>query len=332
MVEVDLSKPRYDQSTFLGRLRHFVELIDPRMLLASQQDLAEAKSLVQDYEKQRASSSSGWLVGKATATKDFSERDADRLWHAKYLLDATFHPDTQEPVLLPFRMSAFVPVNLFITAGLLIPQPSIATIVFWQWVNQSFNVGFNWANANKTTQMSTQETAIAYGTAVTASVSVAVGLSRIVKNPLLARFVPFAAVGSAGVLNVFLMRRKELTEGIGVYDKQGQLLGKSQTAGWLAVSQVAISRVATSFPCLTLPPLIMSRLENTRLFRGSPTMSFVANLTLITGAMMTALPAAVALFPQYGTVSVDKLEDRFHNLIDKSTGKRIEEVTYNKGI
>ena len=67
--------------------------------------------------------------------------------------------------------------------------------------------------------MSVNETALAYGTAVTASVSVAVGLNHFVSNSKLfstsmrsslSRFVPFVAVASAGSLNVFLMRRKEL--------------------------------------------------------------------------------------------------------------------------
>jgi hypothetical protein len=68
--------------------------------------------------------------------------------------------------------------------------------------------------------MSTQETMLAYGSAVTASVSVALGMNQVVKRSaflsagtrlLLQRLVPFVAVASAGSLNVFLMRRKELS-------------------------------------------------------------------------------------------------------------------------
>jgi hypothetical protein len=91
-------------------------------------------------------------------------------------------------------------------------------VVFWQWLNQSINVGFNWANANKTTAMSVEETALAYGSAVAASCGVAVGLSRGVSRAtflpegyrrIFGRLVPFVAVAAAGTLNVFLMRRKE---------------------------------------------------------------------------------------------------------------------------
>ncbi len=60
-------------------------------------------------------------------------------------------------------------------------------------------------------------------------------------------------------------------------DEDGKLLGKSPTAGMHAVSQVAISRVATAFPALTLPPLILSQLEKTRLLQRHPRLSIPIN-------------------------------------------------------
>lgn len=43
------------------------------------------------------------------------------LWRAKKIVDSTIHPDTGEPVFLPFRMSAFCLTNLIVTAGMLTP-------------------------------------------------------------------------------------------------------------------------------------------------------------------------------------------------------------------
>ncbi len=43
------------------------------------------------------------------------------LWSAKKIVDSTLHPDTGEPVFLPFRMSCFVLSNLVVTAGMLTP-------------------------------------------------------------------------------------------------------------------------------------------------------------------------------------------------------------------
>ena len=66
--------------------------------------------------------------------------------------------------------------------------------------------------------MTVEETAVAYGSAVGVSCTIALGMSRFVqslRNPsarrVLGLLVPFVAVASAGALNVFLMRRKELT-------------------------------------------------------------------------------------------------------------------------
>lgn len=44
------------------------------------------------------------------------------LWKAKKVVDSTLHPDTGEPVFLPFRMSCFVLSNLVVTAGMLTPN------------------------------------------------------------------------------------------------------------------------------------------------------------------------------------------------------------------
>lgn len=102
---------------------------------------------------------------------------------------------------------------------MLIPNPSIKSIIFWQWANQSVNVAFNYANANKTTEMDMNETALAYVSAVTTSCFLAVGLNQLVPRlksispgtrAIMGRLVPFVAVATAGTVNVFLMRGKEI--------------------------------------------------------------------------------------------------------------------------
>ncbi|KAI9143280.1 Tricarboxylate/iron carrier [Paraphysoderma sedebokerense] len=324
----DLSKPRYDQSTYLGRFRHFVEVTDPRTLFASESDLEKSKTLIENYKK--------GVIDPNVSIEEY--------WKAKKLYSATFHPDTGERVFLPFRMSAFVPTNLLVIAGMLQPNPSTASLIFWQWTNQSINVAINWANANKTTSMSVSETATAYAVAVGASCSVALGLSRMAEKNMfpraLGRFIPFAAVAIAGTANVFLMRQKELrlvqnelipSLGITITDKDGKDLGKSKTAGVQAVSQVAISRIATSFPCLTIPPLVLSRFERMSYFKARPRLLMPLNFGLIAGSLMTALPCAIALFPQNAEVDAKSLEPKFHNLRDKN-GNLIEKVYYNKGL
>lgn len=155
---IDLSQPRYDQTTYSGRLQHFSALTNPLNLLASRAQLDDAKALIAAAEAAtRADGKKGILLRVASAA------DEERAWAAKTVVDSTLHPDTGEPILLPFRMSSFVPTNMVIVAGMLRGGTRTpAGIIAWQWINQSVNVGFNYFNANKTAPMNWGETASAY--------------------------------------------------------------------------------------------------------------------------------------------------------------------------
>jgi hypothetical protein len=152
--------------------------------------------------------------------------------------------------------------------------------------------------------MSTRSVAISYILAVSASCSVALGLNRIVPRlrrvspnarVILSRLVPFAAVASAGALNVFLMRGEEIKNGIDVFptrqcaesgetvsllEDQGppQSLGKSRKAALMAVSETALSRVLNATPIMVLPPLILVRLQRTEWLQKRPRLTLPVNL------------------------------------------------------
>ncbi|KAG0738420.1 hypothetical protein G6F57_001000 [Rhizopus arrhizus] len=265
--------------------------------------------------------------------------DPEKLWKAKKIVDSTIHPDTGEPVFLPFRMSSFVPTNMVLVAGMLLPNPSIKSIIFWQWANQSVNVAFNSANANKTTPMSLKETGIAYASAVTTSCALAVGLNQAVPRLNLSptvkllcmKLVPFTAVAAAGTVNVFLMRGKEIRHGIDVYTKEGECVGKSKVAGMSAVSQVAISRVLTNAPVLIIPPLLLSRIQKTEFIKARPKLVTPINFGLIALSLMTALPAAIAVFPQIGELNTSSMEKEFQDLKNKNN-EPIRQLYFNKGL
>ncbi|KAI9310533.1 Tricarboxylate/iron carrier [Dichotomocladium elegans] len=322
MAAIDLSKPRYPQSTYWGRFRHFIDVTDVRTLFVSGQQLEAAKGLLAHYKQ-----NPGMAV------------DPEKLWKAKKVVDSTVHPDTGEPILLPFRMSCFVPTNMVLVAGMLTPNPSIKTILFWQWANQSVNVAFNSANANKSTPMDIKETAVAYVSAVTSSCAIAVGLTQAVPRlnisasikHLMMKLVPFAAVATAGTINVFLMRGKEISNGIDVFTEHNECVGKSKAAGLAAVSQVAISRVLTNAPVLVVPPLVLDRIQETAFLQARPKLFLPINFGLIALTMMTALPAAIAVFPQISSLETSSMEPEFQNLTDRD-GKPITRLYYNKGL
>ncbi|KAJ5882955.1 Sideroflexin FSF1 [Penicillium subrubescens] len=316
----DLPVSQYDLKSYWGRVRHAADISDPRTLLVSPAGLEQAKSLIASYKQNKI----------PVMTPE--------LWKAKKVVDSTLHPDTGEPVILPFRMSAYVLTNLVVTAGMLTPGLSTAGTLLWQIGNQSLNVAINNANANKSTPLSTSQIAKSYLMAVSASCSVALGLNALVPrlksiSPntrlILSRLVPFAAVASASALNVFLMRGEEIRRGIDVYPVLSdadrakrealgddaeplQSLGKSKKAATLAVGETAISRVLNATPIMVLPPLILVRLEKTAWLRANPRLTLPVNLGLVLTTSLFALPLALAAFPQRQAISAASLEEEFH--------------------
>lgn len=320
---VPLPQSKYDLTTYWGRVRHCTEISDPTMLLNTSSDIEDAKRTIWDYRN-----------GVTTEL-------TPHLWRLKKILDSTLHPDTGETVFLPFRMSSSVLSNLVITAGMLTPNLGTAGTLFWQVANQSLNVAINISNANKSHPLTNAQIAKNYALAVSASCSVAIGLNAIVprlKNILagtklvLGRLVPFAAVISAGVTNVFLMRSGELKKGISVFDDDGNDLGSSKVAAFHAVGETAASRVINATPIMVIPPLILVRLQRSRFLKGkSKLFETVVNIGLIFGTSLVALPFALAVFPQRRTISVSSLEKEFQNLKDKN-GENISKVEFNRGI
>lgn len=45
--DFNIDAPRWDQSTFMGRLKHFLNITDPRTVLVPEKDLDQAKTLVE---------------------------------------------------------------------------------------------------------------------------------------------------------------------------------------------------------------------------------------------------------------------------------------------
>ncbi|OAL56299.1 sideroflexin-5 [Pyrenochaeta sp. DS3sAY3a] len=328
----DLPVSQFDLSTYWGRVQHAANISDPRTLLTSSAGLENAKQLVTAYK-----------TGKV------QEMTPD-LWKAKKIIDSTIHPDTGEPVFLPFRMSCFVLTNLVVTAGMLTPGLGTAGTLGWQVTNQSLNVAINFSNANKSTPLSTSTIIKSYCLAVSASCGVALGLNALVPRMkslspnakmIAGRLVPFAAVATAGALNVFLMRGEEIRQGIDVFpvlseeDKAkveaGELevksLGKSKRAATLAVGETAISRVMNATPIMVLPPLALVRLQKTEWLKQRPRMVTPVNLGLIFATSIFALPLALAAFPQRQAVSAATLEPEFHE-----RGGKDGLVEFNRGI
>jgi sideroflexin-5 len=236
---------------------------------------------------------------------------------------------------MPFRMSGYVPFNAPIVAGLLLPNPTLAQTVFWQWLNQSHNACVNYSNRNASKPTPMSKFLQGYGAAVTAAISISVGLNILMRKAnafspstksLIQRFIPLPAVATASTFNVILMRLNELDDGISVVNKQGETIGTSKIAAKKALKEMAITRAFLPIPLLGIPPIIMSMFEKTKLLKRIPKLHLPINLAVCTLCFFIALPASIAIFPQMSEVKTNELED---DIKDKTT----EQILYyNKGL
>ncbi|RQM23944.1 hypothetical protein B5M09_004269 [Aphanomyces astaci] len=221
--------------------------------------------------------------------------DAD-LWKARRVVETVFHPQTGEKLPVLFRMPAFVPVNIPICSGMILAPPTT---------------------------------------------------------------VPFVAVAAAGAGNAVFMRLSELTDGIDILDDEGVPRGRSQEAGKQSLTQVALTRVALPVPStyihstfvflfgfliythscrslsvslvLLFPPFILEAVKKANALPKNRFGRVFTEIGIVTLCIWGAFPAAIALFPQYGSIPASQVEPQFQHL-KNSKGQPITEFTYNKGI
>ncbi|XP_077958111.1 sideroflexin-5b isoform X4 [Gasterosteus aculeatus] len=295
-----LGRPRYEQGSFLGRLRHFIDVIDPSTLFVSEKRLKECVKLLDDYKH-------GELPPGVSDLQ---------LWEAQKIKQAIIHPDTGEKIFMPFRMSGYVPFGTPIVIGLLLPNQTVVSTIIWQ-------------------PTPTSEFLQGYVGAVTSAVSIAVGLNVLIQKAnrlspatrmIIQRLVPFPAVASANICNVGLMRHSELSEGIDVLDDNGNVVGSSKIAARHAITETAFTRVVLPMPIFVLPPIIMSYLERLRFLQSNRRLLLPVHSLVCLVTFGLSLPVAISLFPQMSQIEVSCLEPE----IAMATDCKV--LTYNKGL
>ncbi|XP_053422746.1 sideroflexin-1 isoform X2 [Nycticebus coucang] len=343
---INIKEPRWDQSTFVGRANHFFTVTDPRNILLTNEQLENARKIVHDYRQ-------GIIPLGLTENE---------LWRAKYIYDSAFHPDTGEKMILIGRMSAQVPMNMTITGCMMTFYRTTPAVLFWQWINQSFNAVVNYTNRSGDAPLTVNELGTAYVSATTGAVATALGLNALTKHvsPLIGRFVPFAAVAAANCINIPLMRQRELKVGIPVTDENGNRLGESANAAKQAITQVVVSRILMAAPGMAIPPFIMNTLEKKAFLKQPfaeclfllsnvlggrvtqkgpkpccqerfPWMSAPIQVGLVGFCLVFATPLCCALFPQKSSMSVTSLEAELQAKIQE-THPELRRVYFNKGL
>ncbi|CAD6192579.1 unnamed protein product [Caenorhabditis auriculariae] len=305
-------------SASVRRAYHFFATTNPMNLFASNAQLDHARQIITQYK-----------LGKFDPNMT-----VDELWRAKNLYDSAYHPDTGEKMFILGRMSAQVPCNMLITGGMLTFYQRFHHVLFFHWLNQSFNAIVNYTNRSGTHKQDDATLLKSYCAATTGAVTCALGANHLIskiKNapPMLARLVPFAAIAIANAINIPMMRNKEFTSGIPVEDAAGRTIGFSTAAPYYAIPEVVISRVGMAVPNMVLGPLLFTRFARANWYRSW----MAAPLqTIICGFMLAfSTPLCCALFPQKSSLPVELLEKPLKEQILKLPDAPTT-VYFNKGL
>lgn len=122
--------------------------------------------------------------------KEPASTTREQIIYAKKLYESAFHPDSGEKQNLFGRMSFQVPGGMLITGAMLQFYRTVPAIVFWQWVNQSFNALVNYTNRNANSPLSVTQLGVSYVSATSSALVVAIGF----KGFLQKHASPFAQV------------------------------------------------------------------------------------------------------------------------------------------
>ncbi|KAG5324502.1 SFXN1 protein, partial [Acromyrmex heyeri] len=279
---IDIDKPLWSQDTYLGRWMHYFFITDCRTVL-----VCEAKKLYEDYK---------------FARKEPEGLQREDIIYAKKLRDSAFHPDNGEFMHVIGRMSFQLPASIALTIAMLTFYKSAFSVVTCQLVNQGFNAFVNYTNRNAMSD-DPQDTDViqqAFIFATAASCAAALGFRKLFfgRGPLF--IIPFCAVAVSNMVNLSIMRQREIARGIPIFAKNGDemCIMKSQVAAVKGISECIFTRIIMAAPGMLMIPVITQRMQSYRFYKLHPWITFPVEIGLCTLCLLIMIPSALAIFPQ----------------------------------
>jgi sideroflexin-5 len=332
LVPFNINSPQYPQSTYYGRVMNLFSSQNPFNFYLPHSRIEEARMVVEEETKK---------------SKEFGDQlyyTPERIIEIRKnqnIFMSAAHPDTGEYIPRLFRLCSYASISVPIIFGMLLCKPTTFNIIFFQWTNQTYSAGLNYANRNASSSLDTRGLLTAYGAAVTTSIWVGLGVRKLLspfaknlKGPsqLFTNFlVTLSAVGSAGFLNLIIMRSEEIKKGIILTDDEGVERGRSWIIGRKAVVSTAMTRFLMPVPPLIVPTLIFYFMESRNLNPKNKFLKMGLEMMIFFVWLGFGPPLSCGVFEQTTKTHVDKLEPEFHNLKD-SNGNFIKELWYNKGL
>ncbi|CAI2374405.1 unnamed protein product [Moneuplotes crassus] len=332
LMPFDINSPEYPQDTYIGRVLNLLKSQNPFNFYLPHSKVMKAKDIV-DTEIRLAKELNGSEIL-------YSPEKIKEIRIAQSIVNSSFHPETGEIVPRFFRLCSYASVSVPVIFGMLLCKPTTLNIIFWQWLNQTYSAGMNFANRNASSTLTTKEILTAYGVAVSTSIGIGLGVKALL-NPLAKNlkgpsqiFINFlitlSAVGSAGFLNLLIMRSKEIKDGISLIDNEGNDRGKSKIIGKSAVINTALTRFIMPIPPLIVPTVLFYFIEN-NLKKRHRLVKLGVEIGTFFACLSFGPPIACGLFEQNIKAHISGLEPEFQNLKD-SHGNQVTELWYNKGL
>lgn len=307
----------YNIETYMGRLKHFARVTDVRMMFLSGKKIEEYKRKIDKFKNN---------PGEFNLA---DRRENEELWQARYALKSAVNAETGKILPTPLRMCSFVTVNIPIVFGLICLPPTFKNIIFFNFLNQTYNAVVNYANGSGT-EDSIRYTAVSYCLAVFSSIGTGLLLKKkfdkkqslSVLQEAMVRIFPSMM---AGFLNLFFMRSDYIAKGINIKDEKGNVLGTSKICGAKAVLEGALTRVILPIPLLA-NHFFIKAVSKLRLPKRIHTAVEITSCTLALGL---GLPSSIAVFKENVKVTTDILEADLRNKLKQ---RGVEYVYYNKGL
>eukprot|EP00615_Pteridomonas_danica_P002779 CAMPEP_0114359106 /NCGR_PEP_ID=MMETSP0101-20121206/22772_1 /TAXON_ID=38822 ORGANISM="Pteridomonas danica, Strain PT" /NCGR_SAMPLE_ID=MMETSP0101 /ASSEMBLY_ACC=CAM_ASM_000211 /LENGTH=284 /DNA_ID=CAMNT_0001502491 /DNA_START=88 /DNA_END=942 /DNA_ORIENTATION=- len=278
-------------------------------------ELEQAKQLIEDYKNGRKASDQS-------------------LWDAQELLQARCHPDNGEIIQPLLCFAAYVPMQPIIILGLIWPGGSALNQAIFQFGNQSYNAGVNYANKNKSSVMTNAELGQAFVGSVGTAIGLSVGMVKLgqkLKHPVVAGSAGFVGCVGAGWASLLFMRANEIRDGVDVKDEDGLVHGRSQTAAKEGIAKCCAARVIWNIPATGVVPFAFAIYSRSSFNTRFPRISVPVHTAMITvGVAMGVFPGQ-ALFTQNSEIAPSALEPQFLNC-KRADGSPVRTFTYNKGL
>ncbi|XP_028323592.1 sideroflexin-4 [Gouania willdenowi] len=301
------------EESFFRRLKIWLDLLDPTLLLSSDAEIQKANTLLRSGEK-------------------LSEEDTSAL----SLSLSSVHAGSGEVLPLPFRPPAVFPVSGTLVVASFLPHRTVKPALFWQFLVQSYMAGFNHINRNRSLEKEGPRTTLNHQLLMAGTVSVStcagalpqifINRLRVTSPPIktFCRFLlPIPLSAGLAFFNLLTIRHEEMDTGIQVFDDNGKPVGVSKAAGEQAVKNTALSRAVLFGTTAAVPNLMFLLLNSWRPFQRNLTSYRHITVAFVLGLM---IPVSFSLFPQVGTIQRENVEAELQG------GALGEKLLYHRGL